>query len=390
MHESIRSKKKGMERGYMKAEVLSGGFFRRPHHVRIQLLKTICHQIFFINIYLIVLKKKKSMIYCGKKSFFILSFLSILAYSNVAGQRIINENKFKIVGYYFLNAALRDTAQADSAYLFLNKITHLNIAFINPDSSGYFRDDLAIDSLIKKAHGKNVKVLASIAGGGSHAYYFALLQDNKRKIFIENLVAMVNRYQLDGIDVDLEGDDIDDNYEKFVVELAASLHASNKIVTAAIATTYKNKLPDRALKQFDFVNVMSYDRTGPWRPQDPGDPSPFVMAVEDLDYWHNVRGIPKNKLVLGLPFYGYGFGKIDSPVVSMNYKQIVARYPDELSDTMHFSDSVVMYYNSIATIKRKTRLALQKGGGVMIWQLLGDADGNRSLLSVIDNVVHRK
>jgi GH18 family chitinase len=103
-----------------------------------------------------------------------------------------------------------------------------------------------------------------------------------------------------------------------------------------------------------------------------------------------VRGIPKNKLVLGLPFYGYGFGKIDSPVVSMNYKQIVARYPDELSDTMHFSDSVVMYYNSIATIKRKTRLALQKGGGVMIWQLLGDADGNRSLLSVIDNVVHRK
>jgi GH18 family chitinase len=379
-----------MERGYMKPEVLSGRFFRRPHHVRIQLLKTICHQIFFINIYLIVLKKKKSMIYCGKMRFFILFLLSILAYSNVAGQRRINENKFKIVGYYFLNAALRDTDQADSAYLFLNKITHLNIAFINPDSSGYFRDDLAIDSLIKKAHGKNVKVLASIAGGGSHAYYFALLQDNKRKIFIENLVAMVNRYQLDGIDVDLEGDDIDDNYEKFVVELAASLHASNKIVTAAIATTYKNKLPDRALKQFDFVNVMSYDRTGPWRPQDPGDPSPFAMAVEDLDYWHNVRGIPKNKLVLGLPFYGYGFGKIDSPVVSMNYKQIVARYPDELSDTMHFSDSVVMYYNSIATIKRKTRLALQKGGGVMIWQLLGDADGNRSLLSVIDNVVHRK
>jgi GH18 family chitinase len=379
-----------MERGYMKAEVLSGRFFRRSHHVRIQLLKTICHQIFFINIYLIVLKKKKSMIYCGKMRFFILFLLSILAYSNVAGQRRINENKFKIVGYYFLNAALRDTAQADSAYLFLNKITHLNIAFINPDSSGYFRDDLAIDSLIKKAHGKNVKVLASIAGGGSHAYYFALLQDNKRKIFIENLVAMVNRYQLDGIDVDLEGDDIDDNYEKFVVELAASLHASNKIVTAAIATTYKNKLPDRALKQFDFVNVMSYDRTGPWRPQDPGDPSPFAMAVEDLDYWHNVRGIPKNKLVLGLPFYGYGFGKIDSPVVSMNYKQIVARYPDELSDTMHFSDSVVMYYNSIATIKRKTRLALQKGGGVMIWQLLGDADGNRSLLSAIDNVIHGK
>lgn len=162
-----------------------------------------------------------------------------------------------MVGYYFLNAALKDTAHADSTYLFLNKITHLNIAFINPDSSGNFRQDLAIGTLIKKAHDKNVKVLASIAGGGPHPYYSALLQDNKREMFIKNLVAMAKLYQFDGIDVDLEGDDIDENYEKFVIELAALLHESHKIITAAIATTYKDKLPDKALKQFDFVNVMS-------------------------------------------------------------------------------------------------------------------------------------
>src|SRR6185437_11804289 len=237
---------------------------------------------------------------------------------------------------------------------------------------------------------KNVKVLASIAGGGSHAYYSRLLQDNKRKIFIENLVAMVKRYQLDGIDVDLEGDDIDDNYEKFVVELAASLHASDKIITAAIATTYKDQLPDRALERFDFVNIMSYDRTGPWRPQDPGDPSPYPMAVEDLDYWHNVRQIRKNKLVLGLPFYGYGFGKVDSPVVSMNYKQIVALFPGDLSDTLNLPGNTVMYFNNMATIKKKTELAMEKGGGVMIWQILGDADGKQSLLNVINNVIHGK
>lgn len=136
--------------------------------------------------------------------------------------------------------------------------------------------------------------------------------------------------------------------------------------------------------------LCPYDRTGPWRPQDPGDPSPYSMAVEDLDYWHNIRQIPKNKLVLGLPFYGYGFGKADSPVISMNYKQIVALYPEELSDTLNLPENMVMYFNNLATIKKKTKLALQKGGGVMIWQLLGDAEGKQSLLSAINSVIHRK
>ncbi len=80
---------------------------------------------------------------------------------------------------------------------------------------------------------------------------------------------------------------------------------------------------------------MSYDRTGPWRPDRPGHHSPYTMAVEDLDYWHKVRSIPKEKLGLGLPFYGYGFGALDSPAVSMNYKEITSLYPNNLSsDTL--------------------------------------------------------
>lgn len=150
------------------------------------------------------------------------------------------------MGYYLLNAALKDTVYADSNYLFLDKITHLNIAFINPDSTGNFKQDLAIDSLIEKAHRKNVKVLASIAGGGRHPYYSLLLSDNKRKFFINSLIGLVYKYNLDGIDVDLEGSDIDNNYENFVIELAASLKPLNKLVTAAIATAYKDQLSDKA------------------------------------------------------------------------------------------------------------------------------------------------
>ena len=321
---------------------------------------------------------------------FIIVLFSLF-FSPAIGQTKIKNptNTFKVVGYYFLRSALKDSTRGDSNYLFLNQITHLNIAFINPDSDGNFIQKFTIDTLVKKAHQKKVKVLASIGGGGSHEYYHALLQKNKRQLFISNLISLVKQYNLDGVDVDLEGDDIDRNYADFVTELYGALKPLHKLMTSAIATAYKDELPDKALRQFDFVNVMSYDNTGPWQPDDPGDHSPYSMAVEDLDYWHNKRGISKNKLVLGLPFYGYGFGPKDSPVVSLDYKTIVVLYPNaQVSDTLALPGNMFLYFNNKEMIKRKTLLAMQKAGGVMIWQLQGDAEGDNSLLDVIYDVIH--
>ncbi len=136
---------------------------------------------------------------------------------------------------------------------------------------------------------------------------------------------------------------------------------------------------------------MSYDQTGPWQPAKPGNHSPYNMAEDDLNYWHIVRSIPQEKLILGLPFYGYGFGASNSPVVSMDYNQIASLYPDSLLlDTLVLPGNVSMYYNSISTIKRKTQLAIDKAGGVMIWQLLGDTPGENSLLNAIFNTVYKK
>ena len=296
---------------------------------------------------------------------------------------------FKIVGYYFLHAAISDSIHGDTDYHFLDKITHLNLAFINPDSTGHFQGQFAIDTLVKKAHQKGVKVLASIAGGGPHPYYATLLQEEHRPLFVRNLVSLVQQYHLDGIDVDIEGSDIDSNYERFVTALAATLHGEKKLLSAAIATAYRDQLPDKALQQFDYVTIMSYDRTGPWRPDSPGHHAPYQMAVDDLHYWNYIRAIPKEKMVLGLPFYGYGFGEVNTPVVSMDYKTIHSLYPNEYaSDTLLLPEHVTMYYNSAATIQKKTVLAMQKASGVMIWQLLGDAAGDASLLKTIYDVVY--
>lgn len=301
----------------------------------------------------------------------------LICFSAVAQER----SSFKVVGYYSLRSALEDPKDVP-----FSKLTHINLWFLNPDSAGNFTQDLSkLEGFVRRAHQKKVKVLFSIGGGRKHPQYHNLLKDENRTLFINNLVSEMNEYDLDGIDVDLEGSDIDANYEKFVVELAQVLKSQKKLITAAIAIYYKDQLSDKALAQYDFVNVMSYDRTGPWRPEKPGPHAAYEHAVEDLNYFATERNIVKERMTLGVPFYGYGYGpELESPAISMNYSEIVSTFPgSEQVDQWTREDGKVIYYNGMPTIRKKTELAKEKAGGVMIWQLKGDAKGAKSLLRTI-------
>jgi GH18 family chitinase len=297
---------------------------------------------------------------------------------------------FRIVGYYSLSSALK---WEETKEVPLKRLTHVNLWFLNPDSLGNFNRDLSsLEPFIEAAHKKNVKVLFSIGGGSKQAQYHTLLKDDQRSMLIEKLVALTLKHNIDGIDVDLEGSDIDGNYENFIVELGKALHSHNKLITAAIAVYYKDQLSDRAIAEYDFVNVMSYDRTGPWRPEKPGPHSLYTHAVEDLDYFGSVRKIPAEKMTLGVPFYGYGFGpELTSKAVSMSYSQIVTTFPGaEKADEWKMPDGKIIYYNGIPTMKQKTVLARERASGIMIWQIRGDARGSKSLLKTINKVSKSK
>ena len=318
-------------------------------------------------------------------------YLVIIASVMLAYQSRAQKNKsaFKIVGYYSLQSAL----VADLTKVPFNRLTHINLFFLNPDTLGNFDQDLsAIVLFIKAAHDNNVKVLPSIAGGGKHEYYHNLLKDDKRNKFVQDLLQIVLKYDFDGIDVDIEGSDIDNNYEKLAVDLAKAFKPHKKLVTSAIAVFYKDVLTDKALAQYDFMNIMSYDHTGPWTPSKPGPHSTYDHAVADLDYFHTVRKIPKEKMVLGVGFYGYGFGPtLTSQATSMNFGDILTKFPgSENFDQLNLPDSSVMYYNGIPTIRKKTALAKEKASGIMIWQILGDAAGETSLLQAINEEAYKK
>src|SRR5690606_24282174 len=122
------------------------------------------------------------------------------AYSLTATAQIRTKSDFRIVGNYPLRSAM--TAALDTVPL--AQVTHINLSFLNPDTLGNFTQDFSpLVPFIKAAHAKGVKVLASIAGGGRHEYYHALLRDDKRAKFINDLLLIALKYDLDGIDVDI-------------------------------------------------------------------------------------------------------------------------------------------------------------------------------------------
>ncbi|GAC1301971.1 MAG: glycosyl hydrolase family 18 protein [Mucilaginibacter sp.] len=314
----------------------------------------------------------------------ILTLLVIFSYTEKdthPGQKA-PVSQFRVIAYMQLDAL----ENYDQPAFDFGTITHLNVAFINPDCNGNFPEIPGIDELIDAAHKKHIKVMASTGGGPGPEYYCDLMSGERRAEFIKKMVQYTVEKRFDGIDVDIEEESLDENYEAFVTGLSAALKSSGKMLTAAVATAYESNYTDKALGCMDFLNIMSYDKTGPWQPGIAGQHSPYEMAIADLDYWTNTRGIAKDKLNLGIPFYGYGFGP-NAPS-AMSFKEITSKYPgSELTDQVAVSDRDTIYYNGIPTIQNKTRLALQYAGGVMVWQLMQDADGNNSLLRNINTTI---
>jgi len=309
----------------------------------------------------------------------VLTFLSLLGFLSTSFGQSPETSNFKIVGYF------KGDIRTEASKIDFAKITHLNVAFINPDSNGVFQVIPGLSALVAKAHENNVKVLAALGGGKAPAYYTRLISEKYSTAFVAAIKGLIDNYDLDGIDVDIEGSLITTDYEGFINKLAAVIRPKG-LLTAALATNNAGNITDAALKSFNFINIMSYDKTGPWRPKDAGPHAPYEMAVEDIKFWIN-KGLSKQQINLGVPFYGYAF---ESAITSMSYKKLLEVYPgSEKQDELTLKDGGKIYYNGLPTIKKKTKLAKEETGGIMIWQLTHDSTDKNSLLRAINEVVRK-
>ena len=235
-----------------------------------------------------------------------------------------------VAGYVPLWSNLQTLTES----LDFQKLTHINIAFLNPaDEAGMLKFDGKVAPLIAVAHRHGVKVLVSIGGGGAsedvamRARYAGLLSVERRDAFAAALVEFAGQHGFDGVDVDLEGPAITDAYGPFIAGLSAALKARGLLLTAALSKGYGGaQVPRSALAHFDFVHIMAYDATGPWAPGKPGQHSSLQFARENVEWWL-ARGLKPSQATLGLPFYGYAFGADAAKQREFDFGDIAARWP---------------------------------------------------------------
>ena len=221
-----------------------------------------------------------------------------------------------------------------------------------------------------------VRLLISIGGWERSDQFAAMTADSKtRKKFVKNLAEYVYVNKLNGVDFDWEFPQNEaefQNYISLLKEARADFGPKGLIVSAALSPDSDFPLKDYAI--VDRIHIMSYDR----QPLHSTNEQAFQDLQEFID-----AGIPREKLILGLPFYGRA---ITPPYSEVTYAEIVAQYhPSPGVDQVNG-----IFFNGKDTIQRKTCLAMSENiGGVMIWELAQDTEDHTSLLkSIQQTVIH--
>ncbi len=260
-------------------------------------------------------------------------------------------------------------------------LTHINLAFVNPDEKGKLVcevPDADLKAIVTKAHENGVKVLVSMGGAGGSENYPALISEPEpRKAFVKTIGKFVTSFGLDGIDLDIEGEAPSlfwSSYEPWVTDLRSLCDEKGFLLTTAVGNWYAGNITKKTYGMFDRVGVMAYDNDMDTMH------ATYQYAKDCIGFFSVLRKIPKEKLLLGVPFYGRGYdvkGKLDWNSY-ISYKDLL-----KLDPGAGATDSSNGYgYNGVETLLEKCDLA-RDCAGMMIWEISQDASGDASLLKLM-------
>lgn len=249
------------------------------------------------------------------------------------------------------------------------KMTHLNLAFVNPDQNNDFAIDATdqeLKALVDAAHAAGTKVVASLGGGGGDQKLIARYNAGNIDGLVDKLDQYVAAHNLDGVDVDVEDpNNLGANYSSFVSKTVAKLRPKGKLVTAAVAQYLQDKMADATLHQFDFVNIMVY--------------STYDDGVKALTYYSQNKGVPKSQLTLGARFFG-----TDSNSNEYAYADILKADANAWQKDTATVGGKTVHYSGQASMAKMTQYS--KGfGGIMFWELSEDTTGDHSLYKTIQD-----
>jgi chitinase len=358
------------------------------------------------------------------------------------------ETARKIVGYYYGKG--RPHYRLSSVPV--QKLTHLIYSLAVPTVQGdceMAHPDIDIPNLqslkLLRARNPRLAVLLSV-GGWSGSRYFSdvAATPSARRHFSASCLRIVEKYGLDGLDIDWEypvtgGKKTDhkrtSDKENFVLllrqlrtDLNASHHDRPRLLTIA-STGYRNHLNDLSAGEMaevlDWFNLMGYDFNEmqpkltshhsslfawPTIPRLNADAVTFANSDAAVQ-WYLDHGVPPEKIVLGLPFYGQVWANVPDERHglfepyrgrpgedgTLSYHDIVERYLPAY--TRYWDDQakvpwlynqrtqIVISYEDSESIAAKAKYVVQKKlGGIMFWDL-GQDDGKSTLLEAINKAL---
>lgn len=291
-----------------------------------------------------------------------------------------------IVGY----ATYWDTAMPDPTLM-----THLNYAFAHikndfetldiKGKSGRFKKILAL-----KEKNPDLKIMLSIGGWGAGNFSEMAADETHRKNFCRNCVKAVEDYGLAGIDLDWEyptsssagissSPDDTKNFNLLLKDLREAL-GNDRLLTMASSSSAKYVDFKTAIKYLNFVNLMTYDMGKP--PQHNAGLYKSSMTKRSCDEsvtLHRQAGVPTGKIVLGMPFYGYGNGKeFSKETVDFNEIKMegYTRMWDNTAKVPYLTNAsgdMILSYDDEESIGLKADYIKSKGLlGAMYWNIEAD------------------
>lgn len=200
-------------------------------------------------------------------------------------------------------------------------MTHINYAFghVNDTFDGVRIDNpRRLRNIVDlKSINPDLKVMLSVGGWGSGRFSEMASDDQRRLSFAQDCLKAVEEFGLDGIDIDWEyptsdaagissSPDDRENFNLLMRDLRAVL-GEDRLLTLA-SSAYAEYIDFWACEKYlDFVNIMTYDMANvPYHHAALYASDNTEGCCDGAVKAHVEAGVPIEKLVLGVPFYGRG------------------------------------------------------------------------------------
>lgn len=257
---------------------------------------------------------------------------------NVGDESVKKEKKLFVsawVPYWATDAGLKVLEESRSSAEG-NVFSEINPFAFEVRSDGTLEDRAKVTGAVwKKARAEmeqqGVRVVPTVLWGDAQAMHRIFGDDALRSGHIQKLLSMTEEQNFPGIDIDYEGKDVADkeNFSQFLAELHGAFSSRGKDVRCTVEARDRDDVPEdlsgvRAMgwandfsvlaRACDEVRVMAYDqvfqvhraKTFEEKGDVPYAPNADIAWVKGV-MRYALKYIPAEKLMLGVPTYGWEF-----------------------------------------------------------------------------------